>query len=245
VWLSSKGQGCRMFVDAGGGDSPLANCRHYPIRSQNVIAPPQATKGEGRAGQHPSVMRECGDVTGSSRTTARSRISTRIFGNHYRPVGTTDSEQALCYLLDTLRLRYPKGQPPLPERVRHDATLSRRDRQVGQVQLHSVPTAIPVCALHRQSYLCAAPCAVATAHRKDQDIEVDFSEVTTSMDRIAVIATEPLTRQPRLGRSLPPASCWRSKTARRYLFSYRQPKAGEKSVRPQRAQREQKDAKKS
>ena len=33
----------------------------------------------------------------------------------------------------------------------------------------------------------------ATAHLKDQDIEVDFSEVTTSMDRIAVIATEPLT----------------------------------------------------
>ena len=33
----------------------------------------------------------------------------------------------------------------------------------------------------------------ATAHLKDQDIEVDFSQVTTPQDRIAIVATEPLT----------------------------------------------------
>ena len=32
-----------------------------------------------------------------------------------------------------------------------------------------------------------------TAHLKDQDIEVDFSQVTTPNDRIAIIATEALT----------------------------------------------------
>lgn len=32
-----------------------------------------------------------------------------------------------------------------------------------------------------------------TAHLKDQDIEVDFSQLTTPNDRIAIVATEPLT----------------------------------------------------
>lgn len=33
------------------------------------------------------------------------------------------------------------------------------------------------------------------AHLKDQDVSVDFSAVTTSHDRVAVIATNPLTEE--------------------------------------------------
>jgi glutamine amidotransferase len=33
----------------------------------------------------------------------------------------------------------------------------------------------------------------ATAHLVDDDVEVDFSQVTTPRDRVAVIATQPLT----------------------------------------------------
>jgi len=34
-------------------------------------------------------------------------------GGHYQPVGTTDSELAFCYLLETLRLAFPHGEPGL------------------------------------------------------------------------------------------------------------------------------------
>jgi glutamine amidotransferase len=34
---------------------------------------------------------------------------------------------------------------------------------------------------------------LTVAHLKDQDVAVDFSSVTTSNDRVAVIATNPLT----------------------------------------------------
>ena len=47
------------------------------------------------------------------------------------------------------------------------------------------------CSTRLASIVRKAP--FTTAHLKDQDVAVDFSTVTTSKDRVAVIATNPLT----------------------------------------------------
>ena len=47
----------------------------------------------------------------------------------------------------------------------------------------------------------------AEAHLTDQDVTVDFSEVTTPNDRVAVIATQPLTDD-EVWTPLPPGSLW-------------------------------------
>jgi glutamine amidotransferase len=191
-----EGPGCRMFVDARPAvNSPVAELiANYPIRSQNVIAHiRKATKGEvALVNTHP-FMRE---LWGRYWIFAHNGTLENFhpdFGNHYRPVGTTDSEQALCYLLDTLRLRYPEGQPPLPELYGTMATLSAEIARYGRFNyiLSNGDYLFAHCTDDLTYVLRHAP--FATAHLKDQDIEVDFSEVTTPMDRIAVIATEPLT----------------------------------------------------
>jgi glutamine amidotransferase len=191
-----EGPGCRMFVDARPAvNSPVAELiANYPIRSQNVFAHiRKATKGEvALVNTHP-FMRE---LWGRYWIFAHNGTLENFhpdFGNHYRPVGTTDSEQALCYLLDTLRLRYPEGQPPLPELYGTMATLSAEIARYGRFNyiLSNGDYLFAHCTDDLTYVLRHAP--FATAHLKDQDIEVDFSEVTTPMDRIAVIATEPLT----------------------------------------------------
>src|SRR6267378_1823992 len=148
-----EGPGCRMFVDARPAvNSPVAELiANYPIRSQNVIAHiRKATKGEvALVNTHP-FMRE---LWGRYWIFAHNGTLENFhpdFGNHYRPVGTTDSEQALCYLLDTLRLRYPEGQPPLPELYGTMATLSAEIARYGRFNY----------ILSNGDYLCAAPCAV-------------------------------------------------------------------------------------
>jgi glutamine amidotransferase len=191
-----EGPGCRIFVDARPAtNSPVAELiANYPIRSQNVIAHiRKATRGEvALVNTHP-FMRE---LWGRYWIFAHNGTLENFHpehGNRYRPVGATDSEKAFCYLLDTLRLRYPDEQPPLAELYGTLATLSAEIAGHGTFNyiISNGDYLFAHCTDKLTYLLRHAP--FATAHLKDQDIEVDFSEVTTPMDRIAVIATEPLT----------------------------------------------------
>ena len=191
-----EGPGCRMFVDARPAvNSPVAELiANYPIRSQNVIAHiRKATKGEvALVNTHPFMRELWGRYWIFAHNGTLENFNPE-FGNHYRPVGTTDSEQAFCYLLDTLRLRYTEGQPPIAELYGTLATLSAEIARHGRFNyiLSNGDYLFAHCTDNLTYVQRHAP--FATAHLKDQDIEVDFSEVTTPMDRIAVIATEPLT----------------------------------------------------
>ena len=115
------------------------------------------------------------------------------FGGQYRPVGATDSEQAFCHLLGSLRHRFPDGQSPLAELYGSIATLSAEIASHGKFNdiLSNGDYLFAYCTDNLSYVLRHAP--FTTAHLKDQDIEVDFSQVTTPDDRIAIIATEPLT----------------------------------------------------
>ena len=191
-----EGPGCRMFVDSRPAvDSPVAALiATYPIRSQNVIAHiRKATRGEvALVNTHPFMRELWGRYWIFAHNGTLENFPPQS-GGQYRPVGTTDSEQAFCQLLDSLRMRYPGGQPPLAKLYGSIAAWSAKIAKHGKFNyiLSNGDYLFAYCTDNLSYVLRHAP--FTTAHLKDQDIEVDFSQVTTPNDRIAIVATEPLT----------------------------------------------------
>jgi len=108
-------------------------------------------------------------------------------------VGTTDSELAFCYMLETLRLAFPHGEPDL---AALRAAIQKVTQQLAQHGLFNYLLSngeylFAHCADKLCYVLRHAP--FADAHLIDQDVTVEFSELTTPDDKVAVIATLPLT----------------------------------------------------
>ena len=108
-------------------------------------------------------------------------------------MGDTDSEAAFCHLLEELRARFPAGKPALPALHR---ALSERTRALAAHGpfnfLLSDGEHLFAHASTRLHYV-ARRAPFAPAHLVDEDVTVDFAAHTTPNDRVAVIATAPLT----------------------------------------------------
>jgi glutamine amidotransferase len=190
-----EGRGCRLFLDdKPSSNSPVATLvRTYPIKSRNVIAHiRKATHGEiNLANTHP-FMREMwgqywifahnGDLKGYSPEP----------GEFYRPVGTTDSEAAFCAILEALRQRFA-APPPIEvlRQVIEELATEIRSHGVFNFMLSNGEMLFAHCSTNLHYIVRRAP--FANAHLVDNDVSVDFSSVTTPRDRVAVIATQPLT----------------------------------------------------
>lgn len=191
-----EGKGARVFLDPQPScESPIAELvRQYPIRSLNVIAHiRKATQGAtGLENTHP-FMRELWGRYWIFAHNGNLLDYTPEFDGSFLPVGQTDSERAFCHLLQTLRRRFPDGAP---DRLALRAALEDFAAEVRQHGLFNFLLSNGDCLFaHRSTELHfiirQAPFAVA--HLKDQDVAVDFNELTTPDDRVALIATLPLT----------------------------------------------------
>lgn len=191
-----EGSGCRVFLDDRASvDSPLAQLvRQYPIRSCNVIAHiRKATQGRiGLENTHPFqrelwrrywIFAHNGDLEGFAPT----------LDGTFQPVGTTDSEQAFCLMLQRLRAAHPLRMPPRDTLFAALADLTREIASFGEFNyLLSNGECLYAHCSTRLSYLIRqAP--FSSAHLKDQDVSVDFNDMTTPDDRVAIVATVPLT----------------------------------------------------
>jgi glutamine amidotransferase len=190
--------GCRVFIDTEPSvKSPIAELvRHYPIRSTNVIAHiRKATRGHvALANCHP-FMRELwgrywifahnGTLKGF-----RYRPSKTA---RYRPVGATDSEAAFCSLLEHLRRAFPGGRPGPRQLQRVVAEVAEDLAGHGTFNflLSNGDLLLAHCSTKLTYLVRKAP--FGTAHLMDEDLSVDFNDVTSPEDRVAVIATVPLT----------------------------------------------------
>jgi len=190
-----EGKGCRLFIDdKPSAESPVAHMvRHYPLKSKNVIAHiRKATQGVVQlANTHP-FMREMwgqywifahnGDLKGFQPAE----------GQYYRPVGCTDSERAFCHILETLRARWSQA-PEQQQLVEAVAILASEISQHGvfNFMLSNGEFLIAHCSTQLHYIVRQSP--FNSAHLIDDDITMDFSRVTTLNDRVAVIATQPLT----------------------------------------------------
>lgn len=191
-----EGPGCRVFLDSKSAvESPIAELvRNYPIRSMNVIAHiRKATKGiVALENTHPFVRELWGRYWIFAHNGTLDNFAPELKG-FYRPVGATDSERAFCFLLEQLRERFSGEQPPLAECFALIRDLTREIAQHGRFNylLSNGEYLIAHCA----DKLCYIPrrAPFAHAHLIDDDVSVDFSALTTPDDKVAVIATTPLT----------------------------------------------------
>jgi predicted glutamine amidotransferase len=114
---------------------------------------------------------------------------------HELPIGQTDSEHAFCWMLERLREAFPGGYP------RKLSTLWQVVAELGgdlgaegkfnfllaDGRHLYARCGTKLCYIIRQS-----PFGRATL--RDAEVQIDFSAFTKAGDRVAVVATEPLTR---------------------------------------------------
>ncbi|MFT5533539.1 MAG: putative glutamine amidotransferase [Burkholderiaceae bacterium] len=191
-----EGRGVRHFVDYQAAvASPIADLiKRYPIKSTNVIAHiRKATQGSITLENcHPFVREMWGRYWVFAHNGDLKEFAPLLDGA-FRPVGSTDSELAFCYVLQQLQRRFGEQLPVLAElRVALDE-LTREIAAHGtfNMMLSNGSALFAHCSTHLHYLVRQYP--FAQAQLSDNDISVDFSQVTTPNDRVAIIVTAPLT----------------------------------------------------
>ena len=191
-----EGAGVRHFVDHQAAvASPIAELiKRYPIKSLNVIAHiRKATQGEvALENCHPFVREMWGRYWVFAHNGDLKEFDPVLDGP-FRPVGNTDSERAFCFLLQQLRDRFGDHPPGLPAlRAAIGDLVAVIARHCTFNMMLSDGTAMfahcstKLCYIVRR-YPFTAACLA------DEELSVDFSQVTTPDDRVAIIVTTPLT----------------------------------------------------
>ncbi|ADE14532.1 glutamine amidotransferase class-II [Nitrosococcus halophilus Nc 4] len=191
-----EGKGCRSFVDIlPAAHSPVAHLvREYPIKSLNVIAHiRKATVGQVcLENTHPFVRELWGRYWIFAHNGDLKNFAPPLLAD-FRPVGGTDSEKAFCLLLQQLKDRYPTAMPSLPALYQTLRTTAAEIATYGSFNfLLSNGEHLFAHASTQLSYIVRRH-PFGHAHLVDKDMTVDFREVTTERDQVAVIATTPLT----------------------------------------------------
>ena len=190
-----EGRGLRHYVDhMPAADSPVAELiRHYPIKSENVIAHiRKATQGVVNLQNcHPFVRELWGRYWVFAHNGDLKDFRPRLHA-HFLPVGETDSEHAFCWLMQELAKSHA-GVPSVQELTLTLKDLAARLASYGTFNfLLSNGDAMWAHASTSLQYLeRRAPFGVARL--SDEDVELDFSRETARTDEVVVIATSPLT----------------------------------------------------
>ncbi|ALU91895.1 class II glutamine amidotransferase [Herbaspirillum rubrisubalbicans] len=191
-----EGSGVRTFVDHQAAvDSPVAALiKRYPIKSQHVIAHiRKATQGRVTlANCHPFVRELWGRYWVFAHNGDLKNFTPTLDGP-FRPVGTTDSELSFCYILQELRRRFGDTLPLLAElrAALREIVDGIASHGTFNMLLSDGSALFTHCSTNLYYIVRQHP--FTTAKLSDEDLSVDFSEVTTSNDRVAVIVTQPLT----------------------------------------------------
>jgi glutamine amidotransferase len=190
-----EGRGLRHFIDHTSAlQSPVSRLvQSYPIRSEHVIAHiRKATQGRvALENCHPFVRELWGCYWVFAHNGDLKAFHPRLHGA-FKPVGDTDSERAFCWLLQELAKAHA-CLPPIAELTHTLRELLPTLAAHGTFNMllgngHAL-WAHASTALH--SLQRRPPFGAATL--ADADLSVDFGALTTPDDRVAVIATEPLT----------------------------------------------------
>lgn len=216
-----QGRGLRCFVDdLPAAESPLAELvSRYPIKTLNMMAHIRyATKGRVCLENVHPFQREMwgilwcfchnGDVPKFSPSSSNHpHVLGKADNLNFRPVGDTDSESIFCAILNALNTEF-ESPPTLPDlydaiqRICKDIIQGEENESIfnfllgcGQYTLfaYSWPGCRPGSDVWNGLYYTVRQPPFTTAKLADLDFSMDFSTVTTSTDRVAVIATKPLT----------------------------------------------------
>lgn len=191
-----EGAGVRLFVDHESAvASPVATLiKSYPIKSKNVISHiRKATQGQvALENCHPFVRELWGKYWVFAHNGDLKAFAPALNGA-FRPVGNTDSELAFCFLLQQLRARFGDTAPSTADlsAALRELTTEIASYGVFNMMLSDGSALYAHCSTRLHYIIRQYP--FAQAKLSDEDLTVDFSEVTTPNDRVAIIVTEPLT----------------------------------------------------
>jgi glutamine amidotransferase len=190
-----EGAGLRHFVDPQrAADSPVAALiRRYPIQSQHVIAHiRKATQGGvSLENCHPFVRELWGRYWVFAHNGDLKDFWPRLHGS-FRPVGTTDSERAFCWIMQELAKSHA-SVPTVEELTLTLRELAPRIARHGTFNfLLSNGQALWAHA-STNLWFIERRHPFTQAKLADEDLSVDFSQHTTPNDRVAVVVTAPLT----------------------------------------------------
>ncbi|TCB37563.1 class II glutamine amidotransferase [Acinetobacter sp. ANC 4910] len=188
---------CRLFVDNQSAvESPIAELvRNYPIKSRNVIAHiRKATQGKiNLENSHPFMRELWGRQWIFAHNGDLLDFDPPLTG-HFTPIGNTDSERAFCFLLDQLVAKFGYVEPSLTQVFELLLEIAPKIAEHGTFNFClSNGQALFSYAITKLHWL-VREYPFKPAQLIDLDVEVDFSQVTTPEDRVAVITTEPLTQ---------------------------------------------------
>ena len=192
------GNAVRTFLEpTPAAHSALATyVRQNPIKTLLAIAHVRRkTRGDvSLANTHPFVRELWGRHftfahNGTVRGVKRHELT------RFHPIGTTDSEYAFCVILNRLDRAFPSGYPQ--DRAKLHRAVARIGKELGEsgtfnFLLGDGEQMFARCATKLSYIVRKAPFEKATL--ADEDLTVDFAEVTTPRDRVAIVATAPLTR---------------------------------------------------
>jgi glutamine amidotransferase len=187
---------CRSFHDTlPAAESDIAKLiSNYPIKALNVISHiRKATIGKIELRNTQPYNRELwgqewvyahnGDLWDYEFTESRPS----------RPIGSSDSEATFCDLLNLLRNKFPEEMPAIAILAKTVEEFARKVSNYGTFNF-LLSNGVYLFA-HCSTKLCyiirEAP--FKEAHLRDKDLSINFSQVTTNQDKVAVVATEPLT----------------------------------------------------
>jgi predicted glutamine amidotransferase len=189
-------KGCRAFHDPRpSAESEVARfLRAYPIKSRVVVSHiRRANRGRVALENTHPFGRELWGRPWSFAHNGQLRGVKRRPLLHYRPIGSTDSEHAFCWLLDRLRERWVRA--PSDRAVEKALGALCRDLAglgVFNMLLSDGHGLYCFCGTKLTWLTRRAPFGPATL--LDEDLTVDFAAETTPHDVVSVIATRPLTR---------------------------------------------------
>jgi predicted glutamine amidotransferase len=191
-----EGDAARVFLEpSAAAASPLARfIAQNPIKTLLAIGHVRKkTRGPiNLANTHPFVRELWGrQWVFAHNGTIKGAKKLRL--GRFQPIGTTDSERAYCHLLETLRSSfpaYPRKVSDLWEAVAHAA---KRIGAHGSFNflLGDGRHLYARCATKLCHIVRCAP--FGEAKLADEDVTIDFSQVTTPTDRVVIVSTVPLT----------------------------------------------------
>jgi predicted glutamine amidotransferase len=190
-----EGPGVRLFVDHQSATvSPVAEMvRRYPIRSRHIVTHiRKATQGRvALENTHPFMRELWGRYWVFAHNGNLVDFHPKLHAN-FHPVGDTDSERAFCWLLQELAKNHAR-MPSIPDLTQTLAELTPTIARHGTFNfLLSQGEALWAHCTTKLHYVLRRH-PFAAAQLQDADLTVDFADLTTPQDRVAIVVTEPLT----------------------------------------------------
>ena len=191
-----ENKGCRTFHDpCASAESEIARfVRRHPIHSTLIICHiRKATHGRVcLENTHPFTRELWGRQWVFAHNGKLHGIKRRKL-QFFRPVGSTDSEHAFCWLLDNLRQRYPDAAPQPASLHAAIKELAGEINTLGvfNMLLSDSRHLYCQCSTNLAWLTRRAPFGAATLI--DEDLSADFAAETKPGDVVTVVATRPLT----------------------------------------------------